>query len=287
MTLLQSLDRANSLGGMGGRQSRRRLSLSGPLGRSAVVCALEPRVLLVGLVVAVDMPQTFQFGGTYTPTFSGAQKGVVTSIGNGNCLYTPNPGAIGVDGFTATYQPTYGGGGYGGYTPPPVSVHYEVTIAFPFGASNDDSYANPDTATNTAYPTINYFVLKDNVLSIPVSKGVLKNDTLAKIRPIPIRSPSRKRRLRHVRHRHQRSLHVYALFLRLPKSQLHGIDGHLPIRRKRYRRTYKPAGDREGGSGENRHKTGSVHRFRDMGIKKSRLCQPRCPIDFVKQSLGW
>lgn len=131
----------------------------------------------ITLSTGVDFQQSFQIGGGAVVTFSGNQLGDITPNGPGTYLYTPHPGAMGTDHFTATYQPYYGG--YGGYTPPPVTETIDMNLLLIFGATGDASYQNPDPATQSAYPNINYFVLKDNVLSISAANGVLKNDSIA------------------------------------------------------------------------------------------------------------
>ena len=133
-----------------------------------------------------DLPYhvDFQVGGGFPVTFTGMSKGTEASIGSGTYRYTPHLGLLGVDNLTATYQPTYGGGSNGGYNPPPITTTIPMSIVFPsYGSATDELYTNPDPATNTAYPTINYFVLKDNTLTITPDKGLLNNDTTAAFVP--------------------------------------------------------------------------------------------------------
>ncbi len=58
-----------------------------------------------------------------------------------------------------------------------------MTIAFPFSAVDDDSYENTDPETMNQYPEINYFVFKDDMLSITADQGVLKNDAASEYIP--------------------------------------------------------------------------------------------------------
>lgn len=151
---------------------------------SISVQLLEPRVLLaysatMNPSAAHRYTTDFFINASFPATFSGATKGTVSTLGGGNYRYTPNIAALGTDTFSYSYQPQYGG-----YTPPRVTGTIQMNILFaPYGASTDEDYTNTDPATNTAYPKINYFALKDNTLNITADKGLLKNDTLSQFVP--------------------------------------------------------------------------------------------------------